>query len=123
MFINKDAIRINGVSMGNYLTSASYQYNKLWGDDTGRALSGAYQGTLKGIFPKFELSFRPLTQAEVEYLVPIFDSDFQTFTYYDPLKKQTISIQTYSGDYELLMENMRKTKPFKISFIATRKRS
>lgn len=123
MFLNKNSIIINGVSMGNYLISASYQYNKLWGNDTGRSLSGLFQGTLKGIFPKFKLNFRPLNQEEVELLVPIFDSEFQTFTYYDPRKKQTISIKTYAGDYELVMENMRKTKSFEISFIAVGKRS
>lgn len=123
MFLNKDSILINGVSMGNYLTSVNYSYNKLWSENTGRSLSGKFNGVLRGIFPKFELNFRPLNQTEVEALVPIFDSDFQTFTYYDPLKKQTISIQTYAGDYEILMENMYKAKPFKISFIATSKRS
>lgn len=30
MFINQDSIRINGVSMGQYLLSAKYEYNKLW---------------------------------------------------------------------------------------------
>lgn len=123
MFINKNSILVNGVSMGQYLTSVSYQYPKLWSEDTGRSLSGRFNGVLRGIFPKFELNFRPLTKAEVEYLVPIFDSDYQTFTYYDPRKKQTISITTYSGDYELLMENMHKTKSFKISFISVDKRS
>jgi len=34
VFINKDSIMINGVSMGTYLTSAQYQRNKLWAEDT-----------------------------------------------------------------------------------------
>lgn len=40
MFINKDSIEINGISMGQYLLSAKYEYNKLWGSDTGRNLAG-----------------------------------------------------------------------------------
>lgn len=39
MFINKDAITVNGTSIGQYLLSAKYEYNKLWGSDTGRNLA------------------------------------------------------------------------------------
>lgn len=122
MFINKDSILINGVSMGTYLTSVSFQYPKLWSADTGRSLSGRFNGVLRGIFPKFELNFRPLTQSELETLVPIFDSDYQTFTYYDPFKKATVSTTTYSGDYDFLMQNMYKTGAFKVSFVSVDKR-
>ena len=30
MFINKDSITINNISMGQYLLQAKYGYNKLW---------------------------------------------------------------------------------------------
>ena len=30
MFIDKDSIKINNISMGQYLLSAKYEYNKLW---------------------------------------------------------------------------------------------
>ena len=30
MFINKDSIIINNISMGQYLLQAKYEYNKLW---------------------------------------------------------------------------------------------
>lgn len=39
MFIDKDSLIINGVSMGKYIVQAEYQYPKLWGDDTGRNLA------------------------------------------------------------------------------------
>ena len=42
MFLNKDSIRVNGISMGQYLLSAKYEYNKLWGSDTGRNLKGKF---------------------------------------------------------------------------------
>lgn len=34
MFVNKNSIIINNVDMGQYLLSAKYEYNKLWGEDT-----------------------------------------------------------------------------------------
>lgn len=40
MFINADSIKINNVSMGQYLLQAKYEYNKLWASDTGRNLAG-----------------------------------------------------------------------------------
>lgn len=39
MFINKNSIRINGTYMGQYLLSAKYEYNKLWGSDTRKEFS------------------------------------------------------------------------------------
>ena len=71
MFINADSIRLNGISMGQYLLSAKYEYNKLWGSDTGRNLKGSFSGTLVGIFPKITLTFRKLTQVEMNIIAPI----------------------------------------------------
>ncbi len=39
MFVDKDSIIINGVSMGKYIVQAEYQYNKLWASDSGRNLA------------------------------------------------------------------------------------
>ena len=39
MFIDKNSIVINGVSMGQYITEAKFGYNKLWADDSGRNLA------------------------------------------------------------------------------------
>lgn len=124
-----DDLIVNNVNITPYLTDIKISFNKIWGKDTGRnVLSGKYTGTLLGIFPKFRCTFRCLTQTEIEALIPIFDSALQTTQYYDPHKKEKISIQTYTGDYELeqtcLFSNVAKAgKPFEISFIATTKRS
>ena len=72
MFINKDSIMINNVSMGQYLLSAKYEYNKLWAEDTGRNMAGKTTGTLLGIVPKFRLTFRELTQTELETLNDLY---------------------------------------------------
>lgn len=126
MFIDKNSIIINGVSMGQYITQAQYGYNKLWASDTGRNLAGAMTGTLVGIFPKIILQFRHLTKQELEVIIPILDSSSQNVTYYDPFKKQTITIETYTGDYEITNKNIIngdiKNDTFNCSFISVRKR-
>ena len=40
VFIDKDSIIINDISMGNYLIQADFEYNKLWSSDSGRNLAG-----------------------------------------------------------------------------------
>lgn len=126
MFLNKDSITINSVSMGQYLTEAKYGYNKLWSSDSGRSLSGAMSGTLIGIFPKLILQFRRLTKAELEVIVPILDSANQTVTYYDPNKKTNVTMTTYTGDYEVvnkqIISGSAKNEGFSCSFIAVSKR-
>ena len=126
MFINKNSITINNVSMGQYLVEAKYNYNKLWASDSGRNLAGKMTGTLIGIFPKIILQFRKLTQAEIEIITPILDSASQSLTYYDPTKKANITIATYTGDYEIVNKQIisgnAKNDGFECSFIAKNKR-
>ena len=127
MFIDKNSIIINNVSIGQYLIQAKYSYNKLWSNDSGRNLAGTMSGTLLGIFPKLTLQFRKLTKAELEIIVPILDSASQTVSYYDPFKKAQTTIETYSSDYEItdknIINNSTKNNGFTCSFISKRKRS
>lgn len=124
MYIDKNSIVINGVNFGQYLTEVEYQYNKLWGPDSGRNLAGEQSGTLLGVFPKFVLNFRKLTPSEMELLVPIFDSAVQNFTYYDPSKQDKITIQTYTGDYNFSNNRVNgKNGDFQLSFISIRARA
>ena len=126
MFLDKNSIIINGVNMGQYIVQAQYSYNKLWSSDSGRNLAGVQSGTLIGVFPKIILQFRKLTKDELEVIVPILDSARQNVTYYDPNKKQNITIETYTGDYEVVNKYIigtnRKNEGFACSFIATSKR-
>ena len=113
--------------MGQYITEAKYSYNKLWSSDSGRNLAGTQSGTLIGIFPKIVLQFRKLTRSELELIIPILDSARQTVTYYDPRKQENVTMQTYTGDYEINDKNVisgtRKNEGFSCSFIAIKKRS
>lgn len=127
MFIDKNSIIINGVNFGQYIVEAKYGYNKLWASDSGRNLAGVQSGTLIGIFPKLILQFRRLTKSELEIVVPILDSARQTVQYYDPKKKAKITMETYTGDYEVvnkfIVDENKKNEGFSCSFIAVRKRA
>jgi hypothetical protein len=126
MFIDKNAITINGINMGDYILSAKFGYYKLWGKDSGRNLAGSNSGTLIGIFPKITLQFRKLSKSEVEYLAPTLDSANQSTSYYDANKKQKITISTYSGDWVLenksIIDENHKNEGFEWSVISNHRR-
>ena len=129
MFINKNSLIVNGINLGDYIVEAKYGYNKIWGDDAGREnLAGTMSGTLKGIFPKIIVQFRKLTKSELETIVPILDSARQSLTYYDPKKRAMTTMETYTGDYEIVNKfiigkNGHKNEGFQVSFISIRRRS
>lgn len=123
MFINKDSIIINNISMGQYLLSANYKYPKLWGSDTGRNLAGKFVGTLIGVFPKIVLTFRKLTKAEMNIIAPILDSGSQSLTYYDPSLNRNVTLTTYTGDWEYINKKIsQKNESFECSFISRERR-
>lgn len=123
MFVNKDSVIINDISMGKYLVDAKFGYHKLWASDSGRNLAGTQTGTLIGIFPKLTLQFRSLTEDELHLIAPILDSARQTTQYYDINKGQMVTMPTYTGDWDVTNKNIGKNEPFSCSFISARKRS
>lgn len=122
MFLNKDSIYMDNISMGQYLTQVKYGYHKLWSSDSGRTLSGKQSGTLIGIFPKITMTFRRLTQEELAYLAPHFDNARQTIKYTDPNKNTQVSIETYTGDWEITYKYMKRGQGFDLSFISIDRR-
>lgn len=123
MFIDRNSIVINGVSMGQYLLQAKYEFNKLWGEDSGRNLKGTMTGTLIGVFPKIILTFRKLSQAELNTIAPILDSSTQSLTYYDPSLNRNVTLSTYTGDWSIVNKYISKNDSFECSFISREKRS
>lgn len=123
MFIDKDSLIINNVSMGQYIVEAKFSYPKLWASDSGRNLAGKMTGTLIGTFPKIILQFRPLTREELNIIAPILDSANQTVTYYDPKENKDITMTTYTGDWELTNNNLNQNQGFSCSFISVQKRA
>ena len=126
MFIDKNSLIVNNINLGKYIVQATYSYNKLWSNDSGRNLAGTQSGTLVGIFPKIIVQFRKLTQTELETLAPILDNSRQTVQYYDPNKKAMTTMSTYTGDYEVVNKGIVghvKNEGFQISFISTKRRA
>lgn len=123
MYINANSVIINNVNMGQYITQADFEYNKLWSSDSGRNLNGNHSGTLIGIFPKLVLTFRKLNQSEIAILAPILDSPTQTTQYFDDNKQAVTTMTTYSGDWKETCKNIGKIEGVQCSFISTRKRS
>lgn len=128
MYIDKNSLIIDGINMGQYVTEVKYDYNKLWGSDSGRNLAGDQSGTLLGIFPKLEINFKKLTQTELELLAPILDKATQNVTYYDPVLKRMYTMSTYTGDWSTTNRNTfsnvaKANESFSISFIARKKRA
>ena len=122
MFIDKNSLIINGISMGQYIVEAKFNYPKLWASDSGRNLAGKMSGTLIGIFPKLILQFRPLSKEEMNLMAPILDSAVQEVTYYDVNKNKNITMQTYTGDWEVVNKNINQNEGFSCSFISVSKR-
>lgn len=133
MFINANSLKVkktgdsSWTNLGDYITEARYSYNKIWGKDSGRALSGTMTGTLIGIFPKIVVSFRKLSKTELETISDILDASSQKFQYYDPKSKTTKELDTYTGDWEVsnknIINNNHKNEGFEVSFISKKKRS
>lgn len=115
------------VSMAQYLVESKLGSFKLWGDDTGRNLSGSFSGSFKGIYPKITMQFRRLNQTDIEFLAPVLDSSYQKTIYRDPYKKTYVTMDTYSNDWEMTSKGYvtatRKTEGFSWAVISRKKRS
>ena len=82
------------------LTKYSVSYSKLWSSDTGRSLTGAYKGTLIGIFPKLTLSIKAQNNNDRALLLKMVNSQFKDITYYDTEYKSMVKKTFYFGDAE-----------------------
>lgn len=113
MFISKDSLIINGISIGQYLAdNIDYGFFDTWSSDAGYTLSNKFTGTFKGTMPKFTLKFRPLTPTEITYLTNnIFRNPIQTVTYDDPDGTRK-TITTHKGDLQLSFYYINKSKAF-----------
>lgn len=123
MLINKDSLIIDGVKMAQYLTEAKFGYHKIWGKDTGRALSGDNSGTLKGIYPKITMTFHELNEEEVGILLSLFNKAENKVTFYNPdLKKIIENMSCYSNDQEMSQKYLGKVEGYSSAVIANKKR-
>ena len=127
MFENKNSMEIsldgtNFISLGQYLTSIKYGKHKEWSSDTGRTMSRKMKGTLAATFDKFTLYFRKLDDNEMQLIAPYLDSEKQyvKFTHTDGTTK---TIETYSGDWEVVYKRMKVGEAFNCALIARNPRT
>lgn len=119
MFISKDSLVINGVSMGQYITSAIYGFYDTWSEETGfNTLSGKFSGTFKGTYPKITLKFaKGLNPSQITTLTnAIFRTVTQTISYDDPSGSRK-TIQTHKGDLALTFTGINKQQGFSYDFV------
>lgn len=119
MFINKDSLKINGISIGKYITEATYGFYDTWSSDTGyNTLSGNFIGTFKGTYPKITVKFaKSLSIADLETLTTsIFRTISQTIVYDDP-DGTTKTITTHKGDLALKFTGIKKKEAFSYDFV------
>lgn len=123
MLIDKNSLIIDGVAMAQYITKAKFGYHKIWGKDTGRALSGDNSGTLKGIYPKITMTFRKLNEEEVGIVLALFNKAENKVTFYNPdLKKTIYNMSCYSNDQEMDQEYLGKVQNYSSAVISNKKR-
>ena len=116
-------IKLNGVDYtSKVLTPFVIERNKLWGDDTGRTMSGEQTGTLIGIFPKIVGQLYVEDEIELSALLTILDSASQTVDVYDPKSRTIKQYQTYTTDYKIEIISLDPYyQAISVSFISRRK--
>ena len=112
------------------MTSYKVGYSKLWSTDSGRSITGAYKGTLMGIFPKLTITVGAQNDADRALLLKIVNSQFQDVTYYDTEYRSFVTKTFYFGDVE---DEVKKAvgeskddirhAPIQFSVVATTRRS
>jgi len=123
MLTDKDSLIIDDIKMAQYITKVKFGYHKIWGKDTGRALSGDNSGTLKGIYPKITMTFRKLNDEEVGKVLSLFNKAENKVSFYNPdLKKMIYNMSCYSNDQELDQQYMGRIDGYSSAVISNKKR-
>lgn len=118
MFINKDSLIINDISIGQYLINATYGFYDTWSEDTGfNTLSGKFVGTFKGTYPKITLQFRKLKPEEIIHLTnTIFRTQIQRIVF-DDIDGSRKTINTHKGDLAIKFNGINKSDGFTFDFV------
>lgn len=118
MFIDKDSIEVNNISIGKYITKATFGFYDTWSDDTGYTLSNKFVGTFKGTFPKITVVFAAsLSQTDITYLTNnIFRTTIQTIKYNDPDGTRK-TIHTHKGDLAIAYNGINVHEPFSYDWV------
>lgn len=123
MLIDTQSLIIDNVPMAPYIINAKFGYHKIWGKDTGRALSGDNSGTLKGIYPKITMTFRKLNETEAGILLSLFNKAENKVTFYNPdLRRKIYNMSCYSNDQEMDQKYLGRIDGYSSAVISNKKR-
>lgn len=104
------------------MTECTIGYYKLWSSDSGRNLAGTNSGTLLGIFPKVQLTFRSLKDSELALILQLVNKSNMTLSYWDTELQRTVSLSCYAGDAETPVKKLGVYQGFSVSIISNARR-
>lgn len=84
------------------------QYNKLWGEDSGRNLAGEMMATLTGIFPKITLNIGTVNKDEMAWFLAKANKAKIVVEWYDAEIKGMRTADFYSNDITTELKNSKK---------------
>ena len=111
------------VPLGKFV-SYKVSFNKLWGPDTGRSMTGENKGTFIGIFTKIEVNIGNMTEENMAAIINLTAQANANVKYFDAGKRDLVTASFYFGDVsaELRRKKSMESKPTSFSIIANRRR-
>lgn len=104
---NGDLIKIDGDAVPKII-NYNVEYNKLWGEDSGRNLAGEMMATLTGIFPKITLNIGTVNEDEMVWFLEKANKAKIVVEWYDAEIKGMRTADFYSNDITTELKNSKK---------------
>lgn len=99
--------------------------HKLWGEDSGRSMTGSNKGTLIGIFPKLSITLLDLSEDDMQAIIRLTDQASTSVKYYDVVSKAQKTNSFYFGDvpWEVVQARVMRFGETSFSVIANERRT
>lgn len=126
------AVVYQGVSYSNNsyvplgkIAKYSVTGHKLWGEDSGRSMTGSNKGTLVGIFPKLSITLIDPNEDDMKAILLLTDQPEASVKYYDAVSKSVKTNSFYFGDvpWEVVMAKVMRFGEVTFSIIANERRT
>lgn len=107
------------------LVQYDVEYNKLWGEDSGRDLTGTNKATLVGIYPKIYVQVGEFTRSEMKmFLQKVNKKEFKIDYYDEQYGKMHTGVSYYINDYKISLKSSKRMiyKGFDFNLIPNKKR-
>lgn len=101
------------------------EYNKLWGDDSGRDMLGTNKGSLIGFYPKIYVQVGSFTQDEMRTFLQVINKEEVSISYYEEQYGKILeNLPYYVNDYKISVKNLKKMtyNSFEFNLIPNKKR-